>query len=251
MWVHRALRWMVPARKPTHQAGGIRELARQQMSGAGIDALNASINLDLRARYDKFGLNDILPDHAFDIRQDQRIAGLARVIGNFNQIDRHRGEVLSVQGRSITRSDAVSIEADGILWGTGYEMDLRFLDSPALAGVTHVTQLTRRCGALFRSLDLPSLFLLAVILQTTGSAPWTYAHAARTIAGNIRGVVKLDEVKVTNKVNHRDLVHFFAQHDPVNCPADSWHGAYRELALAWPDHRPMPMPQDDSTELQT
>ena len=24
MWVHRALRWMVPTRKPKHQAGGIR-----------------------------------------------------------------------------------------------------------------------------------------------------------------------------------------------------------------------------------
>ena len=242
MWVHRALRWMVPTRKPKHQAGGIRELARQQMSGAGIDALNASLNLDLRARYDKFGLNDILPDHAFDIRQDQLIPGRARMIGNFNQIDRHRGEVLSVQGRSITLSDAASIEADVILWGTGYEMDLRFLDSPALAGVKHVNQLTRRCGALFRSLDMPRLFFLAVILETTGSAPWAYAHAARTIAGHIRGVAELDEVKVTAKINHYDLVHFLAQHDPVNYPADSWHGTYRELALAWPDHRSMPIP---------
>ena len=164
------------------------------------------------------------------------------MIGNFNQIDRHRGEVLSVQGRSITLSDAASIEADVILWGTGYEMDLRFLDSPALAGVKHVNQLTRRCGALFRSLDMPRLFFLAVILETTGSAPWAYAHAARTIAGHIRGVAELDEVKVTAKINHYDLVHFLAQHDPVNYPADSWHGTYRELALAWPDHRSMPIP---------
>ena len=117
MWLHRALRWMVPTRKPKHQPGGIRELARQQISGADIDALNASINLDLRARYDKFGLNDILLDHAFDIRQDQLIPGRARMIGNFNQIDRHRGEVLSVRGRLITFSDAASIEADVILWG--------------------------------------------------------------------------------------------------------------------------------------
>jgi len=242
MWVHRALRWMVPTRKPKHQAGGIRELARQQMSGAGIDALNASMNLDLMARYDKFGLNDILPDHAFDIRQDQLIPGRARMIGNFNQIDRHRGEVLSVQGRSITLSDAASIEADVILWGTGYEMDLQFLDSPALAGVKHVNQLTRRCGALFRSLDLPRLFFLAVILETTGSAPWAYAHAARTIAEHIRGEAELDEVQVTTKVNHYDLLHFLAQHDPVNYPADSWHGTYRALALEWPDDRSMPIP---------
>jgi len=80
------------------------------------------------------------------------------MIGNFNQIDRHPGEVLSVQGRSITLSDAASIEADVTLWGTGYELDLGFLDSPALAGVTHVNQLTRRCGALFRSLDIPRFF---------------------------------------------------------------------------------------------
>ena len=117
MWLHRALRWMVPTRKPKHQPGGIWELARQQISGADIDALNASINLDLRAVCDKFGLNDILLDHALDIRQDQLIPGRARMIGNFNQIDRRRGEVLSVRGRLITFSDAASIEADVILWG--------------------------------------------------------------------------------------------------------------------------------------
>ena len=117
MWVHRALRWMVPTRKPKHQPGGIRKLARQQISGAGIDTLNASMNLDLKARYDKFGLDDILPDHAFDIRQDQLIPGRARVIGNFNQIDWHRAELLSVQGRSITISDSASKGADVILCG--------------------------------------------------------------------------------------------------------------------------------------
>ena len=117
MWVHRALRWMVPTRKPKHQVRGIGELARQQIRGAGIDTPNASMNLDMKARYDKFGLNDILPDHAFDIRQDQLIPGRARVIGNFNQIDCHRGELLSVQGRSITLSDTASMGADVILWG--------------------------------------------------------------------------------------------------------------------------------------
>ena len=108
---------MVPTRKPKHQPGGIRELARQQISGADIDALNASMNLNLKAGYDKFALDDILPDHAFDIRQDQLLPGRARVMGNFNQIDRHRAEVLSVQGRSITLSDAASIGADVILCG--------------------------------------------------------------------------------------------------------------------------------------
>lgn len=242
MWVHRALRWMVPTRKPKHQAGGIRELARQQMSGAGIEALNASMNLDLKARYDKFGLNDILPDHAFDIRRDQLIPGRARMIGNFNQIDRRRGEVLSVQGRTITLSGAGTLEADVLLWGTGYEMDLRFLDSPALAGVTQVNQLTGHCGAMFRSLDMPRLFFLAVILETTGSAPWTYAHAARTIVGHIRGVAELGETRVTEKINHYDLLHFLAEHDPLHYPADSWHETYRELALTWPEHRSMPIP---------
>ena len=189
MWVHLALRWMVPTRKPKHQAGGIR----------------------------------------------------ARMIGNFNQIDRHRGEVLSLQGRSITLADAASIEADVILWATGYEVDLRFLDSPAPAGAKHLNQLTRRRGALLGSLDRPK-FCLAVILETTGSAPRAYAHAARTIAGHIRGVAELNAVKVAANINHYSLVHFLAQHDPVNYPANSWHGAYRELALAWPDHRSMPIP---------
>ena len=88
---------------------------------------------------------------------------------------------------------------------------------------------------------MPRLFSLAVVLKTAGSAPWHYAHAARTIAGHIRGVVELDEVKVNNKVNHCDLVHFLAQHDPVNYPPSNWHETYRELALKWPNHRPMPI----------
>ena len=121
-------------------------------------------------------------------------------------------------------------------------MNLRFLDSHALADVTQVNQLTRRCGALFRSLDMPKLFFLAVVLETTGSAPWLYAHAARTIAGHIRGVAELDEVKVTHKVNHYDLLIFLARHDPVDCPADGWHETYRELAQAWPVDRPVTIP---------
>ena len=47
---------------------------------------------------------------------------------------------------------------------------------------------------------------------------------------------------MTAKVYHYDLGHFLAHHDPVNDPADSWHGAYRELALAWTGPRPMPVP---------
>lgn len=242
MWAHRAVRWMVPTRKPKHQAGGIRELARQQMSDAGVEALNASMNLDLKARYDKFGLNDILPDHAFDIRRDQLIPGRACMISHFSQIDRRRAEVLSVQGRTVTLSSHDTVEADVILWGTGYEMDLRFLDSPVLAGIRHVNQLARRCGALFHSLDMPRLFFLAVILETTGSAPWAYAHAARTIAGHIRSAATLDEAPLKYKINHYDLLQFLAPHDPVNYPADSWHRTYQDLALSWPDDRPMPVP---------
>ena len=74
---------------------------------------------------------------------------------------------------------------------------------------------------------MPRLFFLAVMLETTGSAPWLCAHAVRTIAEHILGVAELDEVKVTDKINHCDLVQFLAQHDPVNYPANSWHGAYR------------------------
>ena len=55
-------------------------------------------------------------------------------------------------------------------------------------------------------------------------------------------MVELDEVKVTNKVNHYDLVHFLVQYDSVNYLASSWHEAYRQLALTWPNHRPMPIP---------
>jgi len=54
--------------------------------------------------------------------------------------------------------DGRSFQGDTLLWGTGYDLDLGFLDAECLSGLTHLEDLERRCGSLFLSRDAPNLF---------------------------------------------------------------------------------------------
>ena len=130
-----------------------------------------------------------------------------------------------------------------VLWGTGYELDLSYFDSPLLSGTKRIDAISARCGSLFRSLDAPNLFFLApALLETTSTSPWAYAHACRTIVSHIRGKAALDSVPVTEKLNYFDLPMFLAARDPENYPSDTWFRAYRDLALNHPVSEPMPIP---------
>ncbi|MFI5446164.1 NAD(P)-binding domain-containing protein [Polaromonas sp. UC242_47] len=242
VWLYRSLKWMLPTRKPKHIAGDIRGLAKQQMSGVSIAQMNRDINLDLQGRYEKFGLQDILPAGEFDITRDQLIPGRRAMIENFSKIERHQGEIAQIADRTVQISSGERIDVDLILWGTGYAMDLRYFESPALAAITRVDELAARCGCLFRSLDAAKLFFLAVGLEATGSAPWAYAHAARTIMSHIQGKAQLDEVPVQGKINHFESAKFLAPRDPENYPAATWFAAYKDMALTHPAEEPMPIP---------
>ena len=244
-WVYRTLKWMVPTRKPKHVAGDIRGLAKQQMQGLSVEDINRVVNLDLRGRYEKFGLLEILPSGPsgpFDFSRDQLIPGRRGMIENFSQIERHRGEIARISGNTVHFSLGGQSDADVVLWGTGYGLDLGYFDSPPLAAISRVDELVKRCGGLFKSLDARNLFFLAVALESTGSAPWSYAHACRSIVSHIQGKAHLDEVPVAGKVNHFDLAKFLAERDPENYPPDSWFSVYRDIALNHPDGVPMPIP---------
>ena len=116
------------------------------------------------------------------------------MIENFGKIERHRGEVARISGNTVHFSSGGQADADVILWGTGYGLDLGYFDSPRLAAISRVDELAKRCGSLFKSLDAHNLFFLAVALESTGSAPWAYAHACRSIVSHIRGKAHLDDV---------------------------------------------------------
>jgi len=70
------------------------------------------------------------------------------MIGNFSRIERYRGEIAALDGGTVRLADGRSIQADTLLWGTGYNLDLGFLDVEGLSGLSHLEDLERRCGSL-------------------------------------------------------------------------------------------------------
>jgi hypothetical protein len=243
VWVYRSLKWMVPTRKPKHLAGDLRGLSRQQMLGVSVEQMNVAINQDLLGRYEKFGLSELLPQGRFDFHRHQMIPGRCGMVANFASIERHRGEVTRLSGRTVHLSSGARFDADLVLWGTGYEVDLTYFDSPVLAQTTRSEALAARCGSLFRSLDAPNLFFLAPsLLESTSTSPWAYAHACRTIMSHICGKATLDTQPVVQKLNYFELAKFLATRDPQNYPPDTWFARYHNLAMNHPDVEPMPIP---------
>jgi cation diffusion facilitator CzcD-associated flavoprotein CzcO len=242
-WVYRATRWMRPTQKPKNIAGDTRALARMQMLGNSAEEISREITRDFRERYEKFGLQEILPDEDFDLRRHQLIPGRREMIEHFREIEKHRGEVARIEGRSVHVTSGARIDVDLILWGTGYEMDLSYFASPVLAKIRRIDDLAARCGSRFRSLDEPNLFFLAVLLDnTTASMTWSYAHASRSIVSHMCGKAHLDTVPVQGKIAHFELAAFLAERDPYNYPPDTWRSEYEKLALEFPRNDPLPIP---------
>ena len=241
-WVYRGLRWFTPTGKPKHIAGSVRGFARLQASGMTPAQQNEAIRGDMLARYAKFGLQEIAPDAPFDVLHDQLIPGRHRMLANFGSIRRLRGCVERVAGRTITVSGGERVDADLLLWGTGYAVDLSYFESPSIAAIRDARALAARCGGLVRSLDGDNLYFPGVGLDGIGSAPWAYSLLCRTIMSHIRGDARLDMMPVPHRVNHFALVDYLAARDPANYPAGEWQSHYRSLALETPDERPYPIP---------
>jgi hypothetical protein len=241
VWVHRGLKWFLPTRKPKSIAGSIRGFARLQMGGQSPAEQSAALDADMRARYLKAGLQSIIPSRAFDVLEDQLIPGRSRMIENFAAIERHRNCVNSIRGRTVTLDNGLSLEPDLLLWGTGYTVDLTYFSSRALSSITTIRKLRERCGGLMRSLDAPNLYFPGVVLDGIGSATFSYALIARTLAAHIGGQAKLDLVPVTTNVNHFDLVNYLAERDPASFP-EGWRERYRSIALDTPDEQSYPLP---------
>jgi cation diffusion facilitator CzcD-associated flavoprotein CzcO len=241
-WAHRGLKWFLPTSKPKHVAGSVRGFARMQASGLSPAEQSAAIDTDMRGRYAKFGIGSIQPPHAFDVLKDQLIPGRPRMLANFGAIRQARGAVSSISGRTVTLSDGAQLEVDVLLWGTGYQIDLSWIDVPPLNAVRTTEQLLAHCGCVFRSLDADNLYLPQTGLDGIGSAPWANALMARTIMSHVRGTARLDRVPVGHKVNHFDLVAHLAPRDPGSFAPDTWRAQYRALALETPDDEPYPIP---------
>ena len=242
MWVYRSVHWMLPTRKPKSVAGDIRGLAKQQMLGATVPQINQALTADLRGRYEKFGLMDILPAEPFDLGVHQLIPGRFRMLEHFGEIERHRGEVARIAGNAVHLSSGATLQADTLLWGTGYEADLSYFASPALSGVKHIQQLAKRCACIFQYLDEPNLYFLATVLEGTGSGPFAYSIGCRSIVAHMRGKARFDTVPTGTKIAHFDFLPYFAARDQESFPPGEWRAQYEKLALSWPEELPLPIP---------
>jgi cation diffusion facilitator CzcD-associated flavoprotein CzcO len=241
-WTYRGLRWFMPTRKPKHIAGSVRPFARMQMSGMTAAQQSTAIDADLRARYEKFGIADILPSNTFDVWRDQVIPGRPAMLENFAAIERHRGSVDAIAGRTVTLSDGHRLEADIVLWGTGYGVDLSYFESAQIASIRTLDALAARCGGLFRSLDAPNLYFPGVGLDGIGAAPWLFALLSRSIMSHICGTARLDVEVLEHRINHFEIVDYLAPRDPASYPQQAWQAHYREIALNTPDDQPYPIP---------
>jgi hypothetical protein len=242
MWAYRGgVRWFTPTTRPKAIAGSVRPFAKMQAAGMSSAQQNDVIAADMRARYQKFGLQAIQPGSPPDVLHDQLIPGRPRMIQNFDRIERLRGTVEAIEGSRVALSDGTRLDVDAILWGTGYATDLRYFDDPALASIASVNQLCTRCACIFRSIDAPDLYFPGVGLDGIGSAPWAYMLIARSIMSHIRGTAQLDRVPVGHKVNHFEIVRHLAARDRGSYPEGRGWDWYRAIALDTPDDRPYPL----------
>jgi hypothetical protein len=242
-WVYRSTKWMRPTRQRKYDGIDVRLLSRFQMLGLPVSVINILSNKDLRIRYQKAGLNEIRPAGKFDISRNQLIPGRRRMIKNFRNITRHRGEVRSVHANTVSVSDGAQIETDLLLWGTGYRTDMDYLDVDALKNTKGLNDMARRCYSAFRSMDAPNLFLMAPgVLETNTATPWAYAHVARSIMSHIGGIPVFMDAPRQTMINHYDLVKMLARRDRRNYPRGRWFARYFRLAMFHPKRKPLPLP---------
>lgn len=241
VWVYRGLRWFLPTTRPKAVAGSVRPFAKMQVGGMSAAQQSALLGADMVARYAKFGLQAIQPARPVDVLHDQLFPGRPRMIQNFGRIERHAATVQAIEGRRLTLSDGTRLDADTVLWGTGYATDLRYFDDPRLAAIRSVNELCARCACIFRSIDAPDLYFPGVGLDGIGAAPWGYMLIARSIMSHIRGTAQLDQVPAGHKINHFEIVRHLAARDPGSYPAGRGWDFYRDLALHTPDDQPYPL----------
>lgn len=242
VWVHRRVRWFVPTNKPKTIAGSVRPFAKMQAGGVPPDRQSALIGSDLLARYRKFGIQAIQPDHPFDVLRDQLFPGRARMLANFGAIEIHRGEIESIVRDEVRLTDGTVARADVVLWGTGYRTDLGYFEDERIASIRSAGALASRCACVFRSMDAPNLYFPAVGLDGTGAAPWHNAMIAQSIMSHIRGTAQLDMEPLPHRLNHFDVIRHLADRDAGTYAEPRGWEYFRQLALDTPDDQTYPLP---------
>lgn len=242
-WVYRSVRWMLPTLKAKHEANDLRTLGKRQLLGATPAKMNPVLNGVLRSRYRKYGLEPILPQQDFDIRRNHLLPGRRGMIGRFADLDRYQSIVTRIAGRRVELASGASFETGVLLWGTGYTLQQRYFAEERLSGITGLAELSRRCGSIALSRDVPGLFFLAPgVLEANTSTPWAYAHLAKSIMAHIRGKEVFTAEPAPEGLAYLDVVRFLAGRDRASYLPLVWRLKYLARAFLQRPDRPLPLP---------
>lgn len=230
-WVYRDPKWFIPTAGDKQQVWpNLRELALIQTMVRSPATLSAFLQGLLDEEYDYFGLNEIKPEKPFDIRRHQLIPGRYRMIRDLDQISQHRGELRLVEADHVVLNNGDRIDTDMLLWGTGYQLDLTYLDLGEFRDVRTLGALLPKLGSLVRSIHYPSLFFIGMtLIESTSSTPFLAAVEARSIVSHILGETEIPTTNVPHQITHWHLLQHFATFDHANFPPSRWQRLHQAL----------------------
>lgn len=232
-WVHRSIKWFQPtSRAKQNLWPNLRELAVLQVLSHSMGRISAFTRWVLRKLFKHYELSDLQPGEPFDYDKHQLVPGRSRVLRHLDALDEHRGEIAEIQGHEIGLDNGDRFDTDVLLWGTGYRMNLEYLDLPEFEGIRRLGDLYPKLGSLIRSIDYPNLFFLSMSLtNSTASTPLFAAIEARSIVAHILGECEIPTENVPHQISHWNVHRLFAGFDHSNYPRPWWRLKY--FLLAW------------------
>jgi cation diffusion facilitator CzcD-associated flavoprotein CzcO len=211
-WVYRSTKWFLPSTKSKqdNKLNDLRLLSRLQCAMPSLDKINKVFGKMINKKYSYFKLQDIKPDKPIDMYKDQVIPGRSLMIQHFDSINRYQGEIQTINEKSIILKNGQSLESDVLLWGTGYKINLSYLNLPEYNNITELKDLYPRLGSLVRSLDYPNLFFLGMsLIESTTATPFFTAIESKSIVAHILGKCEIPRKNIPHHVVHWNLIKFF------------------------------------------
>ncbi|MEJ2598048.1 MAG: NAD(P)-binding domain-containing protein [Anaerolineales bacterium] len=232
-WVYRNIRWFIPTHKTKQTVWpNLRELSLAQTVMGSMGPVNSFFRRRLKKLFTDFQLTEVAPAEPLDFRKHQLIPGRSLAIQNLDSISRHQTKIRQVRGREISLENGEHFETDTLLWGTGYRMNLEYLDLPEYSGVDTLDGLRPKLGSLIRSLDYPNLFFIGMtLIDISGSTPFFAAIEAKSIVAHILGQCEIPNKKIPDHIVRWDLFKYFASFDHANYPRFWWK--IKNFLLVW------------------
>lgn len=211
-WIYRSTKWFLPSTKSkqVNKLNDLRLLARVQCMMPSLDAVNKRFGKIIYNKYDYFQLKSIEPDAPLDMHKDQVIPGRSLMVRHFDNIHRYPDEIQAINENEIILKCGERLVSDVLLWGTGYQMNLSYLDLPEFNNITRLEDLKPRLGSLVRSLDYPNMFFLGMsLIESTSATPFFTAIESKSIVAHILGKCEIPRKNIPHHVVHWDLIQFF------------------------------------------